>query len=510
MKIFLITSSILLLQALCMAQTGGGFSNLYLYKGERATNFSDVVYSGDTLVAYGISYTSDTSPYTGIDLVLFDTLGNHIGDYTQPPLSNELMLQWFDNDLIKLQSGGYACTGILFTTQRAYLVQFNSDGSLFASYIYEVENIYTIFPQRLLEMSSGGFLLGGFVQQQEDYAGDIFLKRIDAAGNEVWSRTYGGPIHNELIQSALPIDQNLVAIGGSKSSSFSTPIGSSWTKSWIFAVDKLGLIKWEWESPLNQEGGVVGLHQTEDKGWIYMTSTHQILNPETTANHIKVVRRDSSFNLVWERILSPLGPPTNRKSGFGPTPDGNWVAVGTWAYKTGPGEYDREFYNCVYKLNNQGDTLWGVRLKAPLGYEGIAYPGGITVLPSGSVVWALRYDRYEPLPGLSHGWLIKVDNEGCVDTLCALSDVNTLPEINKEAFQVFPNPAQQAVNFVLDTSFPSPVQIKVWDISGNLVWTQEFLSKTIWNVADVPTGFYFYTLSGGFENLRSGKITVMH
>lgn len=277
-------------------------------------------------------------------------------------------------------------------------------------------------------------------------------------------------------------------------------------------VQKLGLLKWEWFSPINEEVGVLGLHQTKDNGWIYVSATHQIISPEETANHIKVVRRDSSFNLVWERIISPLGPSINRIGGLAPTPDGNWVASGTWAYKTGPGQDDITFYNCLCKLNDQGDTLWGVRLKAPLGYEGVSYPGGFTVLPSGSVVWDLRYDRYEPLPAQSFGWLIKVDNDGCVDTLCQMSSL--IPEpfngaLEDEHLRVYPNPASNEVIFE-GQNWVCPTLLKVFDLSGNLVWQSMLRNKLTWQTENVPSGLYLYTLSSEGHETLTGKVLVVH
>jgi hypothetical protein len=506
MKIFL-CAYFLISSMFAFAQTGGGFSNLYLYNGDRSTIFSDVVDSGDTLVAYGISYTSDFSPYTGVVLALFDTLGNHIGAFTQPPPPDELMLQFYDNDLIILNNGSYACTGIMFGTQRAFLSIFNPDGGLHFTKNYDVEDIFTIFPQRLIEMDGGGFLMGGFVQKF-DYSGDVFLKRIDATGNEVWSRTYGEVLKDDLLQSLVKIEGNLVVVGGGQNSGQGTPIESTWTKSWIFAIDKLGLKKWEWFSPINEEVFVIGLQQTHDKGWIYVSATHQIVSPEATANQIKVVRRDSSFNLLWERKLSQLGPSTNRIGGLAPTPDGNWLVTGTWAFKTGPGQYDRTFYNCLYKLNDQGDTLWGVRLKAPLGYEGVASPGGLAVLPSGSVVWALRFDRYEPLPGQSFGWLIKVDNDGCVETLCQTSSGTEAPLPIIQSLLVYPNPARDEVNFELPT-VGSSAQIRIFDLSGHLVWAQEIQHKAVWQTEGQPAGLYFYSITIAGEKPQSGKISVI-
>ncbi len=507
MKAFVIGCLLAWMPLYSVAQVGGGFSSLYLYKGERSTTFSDVVASGDTLLAYGISYTSDSSPYTGVVLALFDTLGNTMGEYTQDP-SNELMLQWYDNDLIKLSNGGYACTGILFSTQRAFLSSFNKDGGLRFSKNYGINGIFTIFPQRLLEMEDGGFLIGGFYQKL-DYSSENFVKRIGPSGNQLWSRAYGEALKDDLLQSLIKIDDNTFVIGGDRHAPQGTPLASFWANNWIFAIDSFGLVKWEWFGQTNEEIGVIGLQQTTDGGWIYASYTYDVVSPDEWESKCKVVRRDSNFNLVWERILSPEGTYVNRISDLAPTPDGNWMASGTWAYRTGSGQDDIIFYNCLYKLNDQGDTLLGVRLKAPLGYEGVSSPGGFTVLPSGSVVWALRYDRYEPLPAQSFGWLIKVDNDGCVDTLCQMSGLSPeLPPVETVPVHMYPNPAHNEVTFELPT-IDSPALLRIFDLSGNLLWLHKFQSNTVWQAESFPSGLYFYTIGCEGQPILSGKISLL-
>jgi hypothetical protein len=213
---------------------------------------------------------------------------------------------------------------------------------------------------------------------------------------------------------------------------------------------------------------------------------------------------------IFMRLPCPLGPSVNQFGDLVPTPDGNWVASGTWVYKTGPGQNDYTRYNCLIKLNNQGDSLWTIRLKAPMSDDGTSYPGGMTVMPSGSVVWALRYDRHEPLPAQSFGWLIKVDNDGCVDTLCQTSGLlPELPPAETAQLFVYPNPASTQVTFELP-EWASPALLNVFDYRGNLVWAREFHSSAVWQTEAIPAGLYFYTLACEAFETKSGNVIVTH
>jgi hypothetical protein len=130
----------------------------------------------------------------------------------------------------------------------------------------------------------------------------------------------------------------------------------------------------------------------------------------------------------------------------------------------------------------------------------------MTVLPSGSVVWALRFDRFSPGPPQSFGWLIKVDNDGCVDTLCQLSSL--APEPSSVSLLVYPNPAQTSVTFEWPDQ-SSPAQLSVFDVTGRLIWTQEFQQRAVWEAADAPGGIYFYTVSIERTLLNTGKISII-
>jgi hypothetical protein len=346
--------------------------------------------------------------------------------------------------------------------------------------------------------------MGGFYQKS-DYTLKGFIKRIHPSGTQMWSRTYGQNGQDDVVQSLLQIDSNTFVIGANRHSPQGTPLSSAITKNWIFAIDSFGLKKWEWMGNPNEETGVIGLHQTPDKGWIYGSYNFEVLSPEEWGANPKVVRRDSNFNLIWEKQLSAEGTYINKISDLVSTPDGNWIASGTWAYRIGPGQDDVIIYNSLYKLNDQGDTLWSVRLKAPPGFEGTAYPGGMTVLPSGSVVWALRFDRFSPGPPQSFGWLIKVDNDGCVDTLCQLSSL--APEPSSVSLLVYPNPAQASVTFEWPDQ-SSPAQLSIFDVTGRLVWTQVFWQSAIWNTGDAPSGMYYFSISGEMLPGNTGKILL--
>jgi hypothetical protein len=491
--------------SVCGQNSGGGFHFAYNLSSQSnwGTRFSNVLFKEDTLWVLGNAYTTESLPFESVVLAKLDTFGTLL-DTAYFNLTNDDIIVTEGNDLLQLQNGNFASVGATFAGHLAALTIFNSFGEPIFNKLYGINGAFTLDANRLVEVKIGGYLLAGYYQKP-DYTLKGFIKRIHPSGTQMWSRTYGQNGQDDVVQSMLQIDSNTFVVGINRQSPQGTPLASFSSSNWIFAIDSFGLKKWEWMGNPNEELAVIGLHQTPDKGWIYGSYNYEVLSADEWGLNPKVVRRDSNFNLIWEKQLSAEGTYINRINDLVPTKDGNWVAAGLWAYRFGPGQDDVVLYNNLYKLNDQGDTLWSVRLKAPPGFEGTAYPGGMTVLPSGSVVWALRFDRFSPGPPQSFGWLIKVDNDGCVDTLCQLSSL--APEPSSVSLLVYPNPAQASVTFEWPDQ-SSPAQLSIFDVTGRLVWTQVFWQSAIWNTGDAPSGMYYFSISGEMLPGNTGKILL--
>jgi len=130
------------------------------------------------------------------------------------------------------------------------------------------------------------------------------------------------------------IDENTFLIGAVKSSFIIGPpynYTDNWGKSWIFAIDTVGVIKWKWEGELNEETIIKGLRKTNDGGYLYSTGEFIIHNMFQAGTIRKIIKRDSNFDLEWEIEMSPNAENYNTTRDIQPTPDGNWVALGYWA-----------------------------------------------------------------------------------------------------------------------------------------------------------------------------------
>ncbi|MCB2208754.1 MAG: DUF1028 domain-containing protein [Bacteroidetes bacterium] len=109
-------------------------------------------------------------------------------------------------------------------------------------------------------------------------------------------------------------------------------------------------------------------------------------------------------------------------------------------------------------------------------------------------------DGVDPIDSLQ----VLIDNwGGCINTQI----IETTENIK---FKVYPNPATQQVAFSIDGISPISIHIKIHDVNGRLVAELEGHSNSIinWDVSNLPSGIYFYTLNESDRFKKTGKIFI--
>ena len=79
-------------------------------------------------------------------------------------------------------------------------------------------------------------------------------------------------------------------------------------------------------------------------------------------------------------------------------------------------------------------------------------------------------------------------------------------------FKFWPITAKTEVFFEMKTSYDSQnAVVKVWDIVGRLIWTQEMFGnrQITWPAGKNAEGLYFYTVEIDGKPLKSGKISLI-
>lgn len=161
--------------------------------------------------------------------------------------------------------GGYIVagnTGMGSGMSDYYLIKTNSAGNLVWSKTYGGTGIDGAFS--VLQTSDGGYMVGG--QSSSFSAGgytDLYLIRTDSAGNLQWSKTYGGAFTDAFSGMAPTTDGGFIIAGYSTSFSANTH-----TDTYLIRIDATGNVLWSKKYGGMYEDRAYSVFQTNDGGFM--------------------------------------------------------------------------------------------------------------------------------------------------------------------------------------------------------------------------------------------------
>ena len=204
----------------------------------------------------------------------------------------------------------------------------------------------------------------------------------------------------------------------------------------------------------------------------------------------KIVLRDEDFNLVTEKVVSPSYSELNGFVDIQPTQDGNWLGIGSM---TTPPLWTQPnaLAGWMYKFDHNLDSIWS--REDTVFYNLQIYTDhwlhSAVQLPSGSIIAAGQINVYYPSPGKSWGWLIKVNKDGCIDTLaCSVSAIKDWNNTQAANMKVFPNPTSGLL-FFDDTEIQWD-KIEIINAQGQEMKVINKPDKTEINLTGMSSGMY--------------------
>ena len=474
--------------------------------------FVNLLADNDTLVLYGFGQDTSSPPKQGLYFVRMDSLGNVINSVFHADTTGGYFFLDYGFDIIRLSDGRYGGVGGL-SGARTFLAVFGRTGEMEMLKTMNDPTVLFTSLRKVIELDDG-FLLGGYKQKQ-NFSLDMFILKTDKLGNKLWEKSYGAANVNDVLGGLTQIDENTYVIGGAKQKTSNFPLNQFWARSYMFAIDSTGAVKWDWQSGQNEETGIVGLNRTPDGGWVYCTGEFDVNLVESWLDaRPKLVMRDSALNLVWEEVMEVGEVYLNTFTDMKPSPDGYWVGAGYWTLPFDD-VTNAELYGGLCKISPAGEVCW-LRTDSSEWSIGAGkaanYYGGLAMLSSGSIVAAGRSERLLPSPSKDFAWVVKVDQGGNTNTLCLFSSAEELMG-GRQLPQVtaYPNPANDHIVFSLSGQVQgdSPL-LDIFTLTGQRVAAVSFGSaqSVILDTASLPSGLYFYRLVLKTGASFSGRIVV--
>lgn len=481
--------------------TAQGFNQTYDLN-LRAGTFSNLSISNDTITLIGVSLDTNIAHNWGITFTQMDTFGNvfwQSSHYTNEDFWSPSNKQGF----VKLKNNkGYAIIGTHLVSQRGYLLRLDEKGNYSFLKRYLKGDFFTNYWQHILE-AEDGFLVA-LNKQNLDYDNNCFVFRLDKFGNIQWQISIGDEKYDFVTELTKVSDNEYVLSRLAGINFFNTNQTDDRVQTVITGFDNTGNILWELNTPLDlEEGGARGIQKTANGDWLYASAKPLLIDQNWFAQN-KFVRRDSNFNLIWEK---EYGFPSWRGGGFEdfkPYPaGGGYVATGYLANGSWQSGY-------VCRVDDDCNPVWE-RLDTAYYYPNEAFNilAASDFLASGSIIACGQTRNYDEQK--SYGWVLKITPDGCIDTLLCNPIIGTqeLPDNEQPTMQVYPNPANDQVHF---RSLPMPAgHMEIIDSQGSIrrvVPIAEGQSEWSADVSALPGGVYFYRVISRSGIFKTGRFMV--
>ncbi|MCL5097242.1 MAG: T9SS C-terminal target domain-containing protein [Candidatus Omnitrophica bacterium] len=251
---------------------------------------------------------------------------------------------------------------------------------------------------------------------------DFWVVRLDANGTALWDKSFGGNNWDDLYALQLTADEGYV-LGGS---SFSVEDGNKSSPNfgladfWVVRLDADGNPLWDKSYGGNGMDVLTGLTITPDGGYVLGGYSASYTNGNKTSpiwgtNDFWVVRLDSNGDLVWDKSFG--GDDDDTLTCLEATSDGGYI-LGGYSYsnangnKTSPNRGMDDYW--VVRLDAGGNKLW----ENTFGGSQQDYPYSIHQTADGGFIaggWSKSGpggNKSSPNFGQGDFWIIRLDRFG--------------------------------------------------------------------------------------------------
>ena len=377
------------------------------------------------------------------------------------------------------------------------------------------------------QTNDSGYCIAGYTSSFGSGGSDVYLVKTNSAGNQVWSKTYGGTSSEFGYAMEQTSDSGFVIVG----QTYSYGVGGA--DIYLIKTNAFGDTLWTRTYGGASYDVAYSVQQTNEGGYILTGWTYSF----GTAGDIYLVKTNSTGDTLWTKVYG--GNDADWGNSVVQTADSGFIIAG-WTSSYGAGSED-----CyLIKTNSQGDTVWtktfggaakdrayAVRQTDDGGYitAGLtaSYGNGqtdyylIKTDANGNFLWSrtfgkIDFDEAYGMDLTSDGGFVTTGTSYTVVTPFSydLSIVKTnssglvgifertiadIPQ-QYQLFQNYPNPFNPSTTIRYSVPVASSVRIKIYNMLG-----QEIISlvegfqpageyEVPFNANGLSSGVYFYRM----------------
>lgn len=288
---------------------------------------------------------------------------------------------------------GFVFVGRSDVAGGAWIVQLNAVGNIVWQKSYGGGEL------RSIQRTGNGFIVAG------ERSSDFWVLRLGNDGSIIWQNTYGGN-NNEYTGTNAAIQQT--ADGGFIVAGHTHSFGAGSSDFWVLKLTSSGAVVWQKAYGGPGEDQAEAVRQTSDGGYIVTGHTASFGAGSWDA---WVLKLDANGNVMWEKTYGGTG--TDTALSIQETSDGGFVVAGNNG-SFGAGDWDA----WVLKLTVSGAVTWEHTFGGVNEEEAIH----IEETSDGGFVVAARTLSYGA--GNHDAWVLKLNNLGQIDGCAAMGSGN--------------------------------------------------------------------------------------
>ena len=355
------------------------------------------------------------------------------------------------------------------------------------------------------QTSDGGYVVAGSttsndgdVSDGNNGSWDYWVVKLDADGNKVWDKTFGGSLADQLNSIQQTADGGYVLAGSTKSDDGDVGDGNNGAMDyWIVKLDGSGNKVWDKTYGGSKSDLVNSIQQTSDGGYIVSGHTWSddgdLSDGNNGENDYWIIKLDNVGNKVWDKTYGGSG--NDYATSIQQTSDGGYIVAGTTSSSDGDiTDVNNGGSDCwIIKLDESGNKVWD----KTLGGSDSDNATSIQQNSEGGYIIAgyVKSSDGDITDGNNGGydfWLIKLGTE-------TPSNVNKIETENM--FSLYPNPAKSQV-IVKTNALEALEQVLITDMTGKIVKQFETQkSTTEIDVSNLVNGIYFVKAAGVSQKL---------
>lgn len=341
----------------------------------------------------------------------------------------------------------------------------------------------------IAETTDGGFVLTGETYSSSAGSNDAFVLKIDALGDTVWSKTYGG-IGNEIGWSIKEAANGDLLLAGETSTS-----SAGGQDAWLIRMDSNGTVIWEQtfggtDNDLGADlieldnGNLMFVWNTIVPGNDYWSTVQSKIDP-LTGNSMLDRWFTNPYNYFSHKIIAVQGKPLTLTVGYN-SPSSNLDDV------------------MFYGLDTSGMFFDLVCFGISFGGSGMDYGKDLIATSDGG--FALVGEKKIGV-GYSSVFVIKM-MENCIGTGSVINDsifVTQIETISNENPLVYPNPSNGTMNLKSNGKWNT---IQLFSLSGKRLEEYEIHNEEVIIESQLTSGAYLFVLTG-VDDIQTGKLVII-